>query len=529
MKALAGLGSLIRFVLRRDRVFLTVWILAIVGIIYATAQAVVSTYDTPAEIASYAANIGSSPATIAMNGPPVALDEVGGILIYETSLTAFIATALMAIFVVVRHTRSEEEAGRTELLSSTVVAPQAAPAAAVLVAFGAGAMVGLGVAASLASVGVSWSEAVLFGAAVTAMGWAFSAVAAAAAQIMTHARGAIGLGLAGLAAAFGLRAIGDTRGGFLSWLSPMGWSQQVLVFDENRWWPLLLSVAFAGVLLVVTAVLNRRRDLGAGIVQPRPGPADAPVSLAGAVGLSWRLQRAMILAWFAGVLVLGLIFGAVSQEMQNMVEDNPTLAEYFERVAGASLVDAFFSTSILLMSIAAAGFAVSSALRTRTEEMAGRLDQVLATGVSRSRWYLGSLAVTLAGSTLVVASGGLGVGLAYALVTDDVAAVWRLTGYVLVYLPAVLALVALALVLLGWAPRTTAVVWVALAMVFVIGYFSGIISFPSWVENLSPFTHTPTVPAEDLTVAPVLALGTAVVAGVALGLVGFRHRDVGRV
>ncbi|HSE71760.1 MAG TPA: hypothetical protein VLA97_13450 [Nocardioidaceae bacterium] len=528
MSTLTGLGPLIRFALRRDRVFLPVWVLSLVGITYATANAVASTYNTPAEIQAYAANLGTSPATIAMAGPPVALEQIGGILIYETSMTALLGTALMSVFLVVRHTRSEEEAGRTELLSSTVVAPQAGPVAALVVALAAGVLVGLGVTWSLLSVDSATGPALLFGAAVAAMGWVFAGVALVAAQLTTHARGSIGIGLAALGVAFGLRAVGDTSETFWSWLSPMGWSQQVRVFDDNRWWPLLLSVALTALLFAAAAVLSRRRDLGAGIVQPRPGPASARSALCTPLGLAWRLQRASILGWTVGILVTGLMFGSVTEEMRKMVEDNPTLAAYFERIAGASLVDAFFSTAMLIMGILAAGFAVASALRMRAEETSGRLEPVLSTGVSRSRWYAASAAVTLVGTVLAVAAGGLGVGIAYAAVSGDGSAVWRLTGYVLVYLPAVLVLVGVALLLVGWVPRAAAAAWAALAVCFVVGWLGGILSFPSWFENLSPFTHTPAVPAEELTAGPLLVIAAVAAAAAGLGLAGFLRRDVGR-
>ena len=71
-----------------------------------------------------------------MNGRPDALDTIGGIVAYETTMTALVVTALMVIFLVVRHTRAEEESGRAELLRATVTGRHAATAAAVLVATG---------------------------------------------------------------------------------------------------------------------------------------------------------------------------------------------------------------------------------------------------------------------------------------------------------------------------------------------------------------------------------------------------------
>jgi ABC-2 type transport system permease protein len=526
MTAFTGVGALLRFVLRRDRIYLPVWILAVVGLTYASAAAVRRTYDTQVEIDSYAANIGGSPASIAMAGPPVALREIGGILIYETSLTALLGVALMAVFTVVRHTRREEEAGRVELLGSTVVSPHAVISAALLVAMAASVVVGFGVTLAFQAEKQPALESTLYGASIAAMGIVFAGVAACAAQLMTHARGAIGLSLAVLGVAFALRAVGDVGNGLWSWLSPMGWSQQVRVYDDNRWWPLALSLALAVLLVLATVVLESRRDLGAGIVPARPGRAEARASLSGVLGLSWRLQRGAILGWAIGVWALGLIYGSFSESIQNMVEDNPTLEQYFEAIGTASVVDAFFATAMLLQAILATGFAVSSALRTRAEEGADRLEPVLATAVSRSRWLLGSLLVTVLGTTVVVAAGGFGVGVTYAGTTGEVSEIWRMTAYSLAYLPAVLVLVAVAVLLVGWVPRAAGAAWAALAVCFVIAYLGALLDLPQRVMDVSPFNHVPGVPAEDLTTVPLVVLVLLAVAGVGVGLVGFRRRDI---
>jgi ABC-2 type transport system permease protein len=525
--AFTGVGALVRFVLRRDRIYLPVWILSLVSIVYLSVAAVRRTYDTPREIAAYDANVGTSPAAIAMGGPPVALDQIGGILVYETSLTALLGVALMAVFVVIRHTRREEEAGRVELLGSTVVSPHAVITAAVVVAAGASVVVGLGVTLSFLGEQQPILEALLFGAAVAAMGMVFTAVAACSAQVMEHGRGATGLALAFLGVAFGLRAVGDVAENAWSWASPMGWSQQVLVFDQNRWWPLGLSLLLTAGLIALTVVFESRRDLGAGLVPSRPGPASAARSLGTVVGICWRLQRAAVLGWAIGILAMGALLGSFSESIENMVEDNPTLREYLGEEGAASFVDSYLATSLLLLAIGAAAFAVSSALRTRAEESADRLEPVLATGVSRMRWMLGALAVTLLGTTLVVGAGGLGVGMAYAVTSESVVEVWRMIGFALAYLPGVLAVAAVAVLLQGWVPSLAGAAWGMVAGVFVVGYLGNLLELPAWLVDVSPLSHVPAVPADELSVTPLVVLSACTLAAVVVGLAGFRRRDIG--
>src|SRR5680860_38473 len=524
---MTGTGALVRLILRRDRIRLPIWVLLIVGIVYASAVAVSDTYSTPDQITAYASTMGTSPAVIAMAGPPYALDTLGGILVYETSLTALVAVALMAIFLVVRHTRTEEEEGRTELLRSAVVGLHSPMTAALLVVVSACVLVGAGVGAAVAAVDGPVRGSVLYGVSVTMFGVVFACVAAALAQVMTHARGAIGFSVGILGAAYLLRAVGDIRDGTLSWLSPMGWSQQVRAFGDERWWPMGISLGLAAAAVVAAALLAERRDLGAGIVPARPGPAQAAPMLSGPAGLALRLQRGSIIGWVAGVFIGGAAFGSMSREIQQMVESNPTLADFFASAGRATIVDAFLSTAMLMMSLLGAGFAVSSALRLRGEEASGRLEPLLATGLSRSRWMLGSLLVTLMGTAAVTAAGGIGIGLSHGLVSRDLSAVPEMLGYALVYLPAVLVLAALAVLLIGWLPRFALAAWGVLAVCIVVGWLGGLLEFPSWFENLSPFTHTPAVPTDDVAITPLVVLGLLVTLATSLGVVGFRRRDVG--
>jgi ABC-2 type transport system permease protein len=527
MTVFTGTASLVRLVLRRDRIRLPVWILAIVGLVQASAQAVADAYSTQAQIDTYAATMGSSPAAVAMGGPPVGLRTLGGIVVYETSITALVATGLMAVFLVVRHTRAEEEQGRTELLRSAVVGRHAPTAAALMVVWSACVLVGLGVVLALVSVELPASDAIVFGASVAAAGLVFAAVAACAAQLMTHARGAVGLSSAVLGAAFVLRAAGDVGNGRLSWASPLGWSQATRPFADQRWWPLAISLTVSLLLVALALWLATRRDLGLGLVAPRPGPAHASASLRGPAGLALRLQRGSIVGWATGIFLGGFAFGSLSRELETMVESNPTFAEYFAAAGGTSLVDSFFAVALLLLALIGTGFAVSSVLRIRAEETSGRLEPILATGVSRTSLLAGNLLVTLVGTGVVVAAGGLGVGIAQALVSDEPGSVGRMLGYGLVHLPAVLVLAALAVVLVGWAPRAVALCWSALAVCFVVAWLGGLLPIPAWVEAASPFTHTPQAPAEAVSAGPLVALGMLAATGVAAGLAGFRRRDVG--
>lgn len=527
MSTLSGTWQLIRLILRRDRLRLPIWLLAILGVVYASAQAVQVTYDTPAAIASYAGTMSSSAAAIAMSGPPTALQTTGGITIFEINTTAIVAVALMAIFLVVRHTRAEEEAGRTELMRSTVVGRHAPTLAALLVVGSACLVVGAGITLILLSFDLPTSGALVHGTSIGLLGLAFTAIGAAAAQVTANARGALGIASAVLGASYILRAAGDVGNGVLSWLSPIGWAQAAEPFGADRWWPLLLLVVFVALALGLAAELTTHRDVGAGLVPARAGPAHASPRLLSAVGLAARLQRGSVIGWAVGMFIGGIAFGSFGREVTSMVEGNPEIAEFLAQEGAGSLVDAYFAAILAMLAIVGAGFTVSSALRMRGEESTGRVEPLLATGLSRSRWLAGSLTVTVVGTAFVMAVAGLGVGLAHGLATDDMGQLPRLLGAMFAYTPAVLVLGGLAVLLFGWLPRAAAAAWAVLAGCLVIAWLGGLLEFPGWMRDLSPFVHTPEAPVDTVTATPLVLLVAIAVAAAGLGLAGLRRRDIG--
>jgi ABC-2 type transport system permease protein len=102
----------------------------------------------------------------------------------------------------------------------------------------------------------------------------------------------------------------------------------------------------------------------------------------------------------------------------------------------------------------------------------------------------------------------------------------RLLGASLAYVPAVWLLAAVALALFGLLPRWTIGAWLALVACLVIGMFGVLLDLPQWVMDLSPFQHTPAVPADAFELVPVVALLVVAAALTAIGLTAFRSRDL---
>jgi ABC-2 type transport system permease protein len=131
-----------------------------------------------------------------------------------------------------------------------------------------------------------------------------------------------------------------------------------------------------------------------------------------------------------------------------------------------------------------------------------------------------------AGSLVAVAAGGLGVGLSYALVAGDAGQIPRLIGAALSTYPAVLILTGIAVVLFGAFPSIARAAWAALAIAFVASFFGDLFKLPEWTLRISPFEHVPGLPAEDLSVLPLLVLTAIAVGLLSFGMWRFRARDL---
>jgi ABC-2 type transport system permease protein len=525
---MTGLGALIRLILRRDRVILPLWILALVSfpINYYLGNA--AALPTDAERVAYAQGAANSAAEVALIGP-VYGSSLGAISAWRVGfILVFVAVA--SLLTVIRHTRAEEEAGRRELIGATVVGRQAPLAAALIVTLAANLVMGLLIAAGVAGQGAGLTGSLAIGLGMAGVGWAFAGIGAVAAQLTEGARTARGTALAALAAFFLLRAIGDTSGpAWLSWLSPLGWAHRVRPFAGERWWVLILPVVAMVAFAALAFALSGRRDVAAGFLPTRPGPAGASATLRSPLALAWRLHRSVFLSWFVAMAVFGVVFGSVADSIVDQIGNSPAVVDVMRRLGGVDgLVDAYFVTVMAILGLAASAYAISATLRLRTEEETLRAEPVLATSVSRVGWTWSHLAISLGGPAVLLVTAGLATGLVHGASTGDMGhQVSRIVIAALVQLPAVWLLAGVAVALFGLIPRFAALAWVGLALCVLLGQVGEVLRLNQWAMDLSPFTHLPKAPAADVVATPLLWLTAIAVALVATGLTGFRRRDVG--
>jgi ABC-2 type transport system permease protein len=534
MTGFAGTGQLTRLAFRRDIVVLPVCVFWIAALLAITARDLKVLYPTAAMRLAVAASAGQNPALRFLLG------RLNG-----TSVGAFAAarwgvwgpafTVLLTILIVVRHTRAEEEAGRLELVGSAAVGRQAPLTAALAAAATANVALALLTCLWLSVLKLPLAGSAALALSIAGCGLVFAGVAAVGAQLAVTARGARGIALAVLGAAFVLRAVGDSGPAGLSWLSwasPLGWVELTRAFGSagERWQVLALPLAASAVLLAAAFALAAWRDHSAGLLPGRPGRPAASGLLRGPSGLAWRLQRGVLAAWLAGYVFIFAACGAAATGIGSILGASATLKHYLLREGyQATLIHAYLSALMLLAGLAAAVYATSAVLQLRAEETGNLAEPVLATATGRIRWGLSHIWVAAGGACLLLATAGLSAGLGYGILTGSVSTqVPQLLGAALARLPAVLVLAAVAILLFGLLPwESTALAWTAVALAGVIAVFGPPLQWPAWMMDISPFTQTPKLPGGTAPAQPLLWLCGIALALTVTGLAGLHRRDLG--
>ncbi|MDF0530619.1 hypothetical protein P0W64_13665 [Tsukamurella sp. 8F] len=511
----AGLAPSLKLILRRDRILLPVWFYIFVAMPISSIVSAKGLYGTHELLRSAADSANGNPSLVAMFGPIYA-PEPGAVAMVKMTVMMGACLALLTGLLVIRHTRADEESGRRELLGAAAISRIAAPVGAMIEATALSVAIGVVTAIGTAALGAPVGGAVTFGTVWALTGIVFAAAALVCAQLAEGARAARGLFAAVLAVAYLLRALGDLQGGNVnpaawSWVSPLGWAQQMRPYAGDRWWPAALLVVGAVVLAAIGLWIAERRDLGAGVIAVGGGRATAAASLRSAPALAWRLHRSAIGMWTVAFLAVGIAFGGMASAVEGLL-DSQNAADMVRRLGGgaADIVDSFFGAEFSIMGMVAAVLAISLAIGPAAEERAGRAEYLLAAPVRRTTWFAAQLVIALAGSASVMLAAGIGASLV---------ASRELVPAALGVLPAVWILTAVGALAGALSSRWTAVAWVALTLCVLV-LVGDVLRLPAAVNRLSPFTHVVTQPGTSIAttgaVVLVLLAGAGLVGSVAV-------------
>ena len=159
----AGVRTMLRLALRRDRVMLTTWVLGLAAMAGFSASATVGLYPTEAIRIAAAQTLNASAAIVALYGRVYDPTSIGALSMIKLSAFGAAIIGILMMFVVIRHTRAEEEPGRLELLSGGRLGRTAPLTAALLLAGGASVLLGGLTTAANIAVGLPARGSIAFG------------------------------------------------------------------------------------------------------------------------------------------------------------------------------------------------------------------------------------------------------------------------------------------------------------------------------------------------------------------------------
>lgn len=528
---LAGTGNLLRFQLRRSRIYLLGWLAGLAGGTWAVAASFPGLYPDAAGREAYAATV-NTPALRSMTGPETYIEaygaSTGAMFAHQMILWTGTLTAVMFLLLVTRLTRADEETSRSEVLRANPIGRRADLAAALLLAGLAAVALGALMALAVASLpGGQGGSAILFGLAHTAIAVLFAGVAAVTAQLASFASSANGLAFAVVGWSAFTAGVGNAQENWAVWLSPVGWAQEAFVYTpEQRWWPL----AFAGAVAVVTVwlafALVTHRDFGQGMTAARLGRAQAKPGLSSATALTFRLTRGVFWSGVVTMLLLGAAYGSVLGGADDMLEGlSETERAVLER-GGSSIEENVTATFVALNGLFASLFGLLVVGRARKEETQGRGELIAAGAVRRSGWPGSYLPAALWASTAAAVVAGVFLGLGGASSLDDGSYFGTGLWASVLQLPAVWALTAFAFAAFAWLPSLGWLRWLAWVWLFIVLYFATLLELPEWAQAVSPFHHLAAYPAEDADWLAAALVTAAAIAFAVLGYAGARRRDL---
>lgn len=523
MTALTGTLRLARLQVRTGWKGLLLGPVLLAGLVLAIAHSIVGLYPTAEARAAYAASNAIAPASAAFNGRWPDLDTLGGITTNEVGFLALLLFPTVASLLAVRHTRREEDAGRTDLVTAGCVGRLAPLAAGSLVVAVAMVLVGLLAFAGQVWVGLPSAGSGWYAASLALFALSFAATGLLAAEVSRDARTATGLSLAAVFGMFVLRAALDAGNRSLWWVTPSGWLPRVGPFGDPQVWPLVAYLVVSGFALGAAAWVAVHRDLYGGLVAARLGPATARAALATPFGLAWRLTRGAAVGWAAGVVAWGVSMGALSTEMTALLRANPQLLEALGIDRPEDVLTAMSAT---LAAVGAAALVVQGVLRLAAEEDSGRLGLV-ASGPTRRRAFWLAWGLVLAVEVLVVL---VVQALAFGLTT------WRVSGVLenltaslqaaLALGPAVMLVGAIGLAVRAAVPRLAAVAWLLVGWMAVVGFVGDALDLPTWARRLSPAYAVGRVPVDDPNVGVLGGFVGAALVLVVVSAGAFSRRDL---
>ncbi len=235
----------------------------------------------------------------------------------------------------------------------------------------------------------------------------------------------------------------------------------------------------------------------------------------------------MIIGWLLASFVLGLVYGSMFGQMDQFISSNKTVKELFvgNETAASAIRGNFMVTLFSILSILIAAFGVILLTKMVSEERKNRLEALYALPLSRLKVYSTYLLIAILSVILAQFLALFGIFIEQ-LGNKNALSFLEIMKSGMIWLVAVIFVLAILSLLLGLVPRLAELIWVYLAFLLFMTYLGKLLSLPKWLDNLSIYNYIPKLPVEKMNLPTVLFILILSVFLVLLGFGAYRRRDL---
>ena len=232
------------------------------------------------------------------------------------------------------------------------------------------------------------------------------------------------------------------------------------------------------------------------------------------------------ISWAIGMFILGVSYGSVLGDLDSFFEGNELLEQMIASENGLSAAEQFLPIIMTVMAIIATIPPIISINKLVGEERKNRLELLMAKAISRTRIMSSILVVAVVNGLVMLSFSAIGLWAAGTLVMENPLSFSEFIQMGIIYYPATLVTVSLAVFLIGWMPHFSTVVWIYLLYSFVVVYLGELFQFSSFIVQLSPFAHIPQLPIEEMNWISSIILILLSLLLIVAGFVGYNRRDL---
>jgi ABC-2 type transport system permease protein len=532
-----GLGTVYAKTLRDSRLAFIIAAGLLGGLALAMGAAIPTVFPTPDSRLEIDKLIGGMPPQMVdFFGKPVGLGTFGGYLTWKYGLVFVLTTSLWSILAL-----SGTLAGEASRGSLDIVATMPFGKRRIAVEKLAAHLTALVLALAFMTIMVTISSNAFGNAALgdplpltSSLGFAlwlgfnalfFGGIAFALGPILGRAGSA---GVAGIALALAWSVNGLNLGP-LTVLSPFSWTaNHIALVGQYDWAGVALVAVAAVVLLAIGVEAFARRDLGVTVGVGLPTLPGVVLGVRGPISRAFGEQLPRALAWGLGLGVFGAMLASIVGEMSGQLAGDENLLKVLQTAfPGLDLTTAggFLQLFIELFYIVAGFAAATFVSKWASDETGGRLEEVLATPLSRFRWVIACGVAALAADAVMTLIFALSIGLGAG--SGGVSAGDAMLGSMSLGLYAA-ALIGIGFAIGGLWRTSLAAELVALFVVatYLVGLLAPPLGLPDWVHQLALTTHFGQPMAGQWDAVGVVACVAIAVGGILLGAWGMARRDV---